>query len=56
MLAMEIDDIFVVLAEDILAVDGGVVVGKEAIHVSAVLIGDVIELVRFHFSEMADYL
>lgn len=53
---MEVDDVLVMLAEDVLAIDGGVVVGEEAIHVFAVLVGDAVELVRFYLFEMADYL
>ena len=55
MFTMKMDDILVMLAEDILAVDRGVVIGEEAIDVFFVIVGDAVELVCLHFFEMADY-
>lgn len=53
-LAVEVDNVLVVLTEDILAIDGSVVVGKETIDVLAVLVRDVVKLVHLHLGVVAD--
>ena len=53
-LAMEMNHIFVMLEEDVLAVHRGVVVSEEAIDIHSVLVGDAVKLVSLHLGEMLD--
>ena len=50
--AVEMDDVYVVLQENRLAVDSSIVVGKEAKDVLLVVIRDAVELKHFHLGEM----